>query len=454
MRSTAEMKGFIEDSDSSIGLLDEAAAFRDVIDHYIYEHTINDKHTFFVSDLGKIVKKHNQWQNVAAHIKPFYTVKCNSAPVVLEIMAALGTGFSCTSKNEMTMVLELGISPESIIYSNPCKQASQLKYAAKVGVNIMTCDSESELRKIARNHPCAKLLLHIATEDLTEEEVNMTIGTTLKGCRHLLECAKELSVDIIGVKFHVSSTCKAPQAYIHALSDARCVFDMAEELGFKMNILDIGSGFTGSQFQLEEINHAINTLLEIYFPEECGIQLIAEPGSYYVSAAFTLVVKIIAKKIVEYERQLSSEGELARNDEPAFLYYMSDGVYGSFTNKLSDNLNAVPAVHKKCRGDEPLFVSSLWGPSCDELDRIVEYCLLPELNVGDWILFENMGAGSLNEQSPFSDSDQPPLYNIISFSDWYEMQDAGITSEALMKNFMFVPSCFQQSEEKQFPAVA
>lgn len=56
----------------------------------------------------------------------------------------------------MALVQELGVSPENIICISPCKQVSQIKYAAKVGVNIMTCDNEVELKKIARNHPNAK----------------------------------------------------------------------------------------------------------------------------------------------------------------------------------------------------------------------------------------------------------------------------------------------------------
>ena len=59
-------------------------------------------------------------------------------------------------QTEMALVQELGVSPENIIYISPCKQVSQIKYAAKVGVNIMTCDNEVELKKIARNHPNAK----------------------------------------------------------------------------------------------------------------------------------------------------------------------------------------------------------------------------------------------------------------------------------------------------------
>uniref|UniRef100_A0A8B9WW49 Antizyme inhibitor 1 n=1 Tax=Bos mutus grunniens TaxID=30521 RepID=A0A8B9WW49_BOSMU len=383
------MKGFIDDANYSVGLLDEGTNLGNVIDNYVYEHTLTGKNAFFVGDLGKIVKKHSQWQNIVAQIKPFYTVKCNSTPAVLEILAALGTGFACSSKTEMALVQELGVSPENII---------------------------------ARNHPNAKVLLHIATEDsIGGGEGNMKFGTTLKNCRHLLECAKELDVQIIGVKFHVSSACKESQVYVHALSDARCVFDMAGEFGFTMNMLDIGGGFTGTEFQLEEVNHVISPLLDVYFPEGSGIKIISEPGSYFVSSAFTLAVNIVAKKVVENDKFSSGVGKTG-SDEPAFMYYMNDGVYGSFASKLSEDLNTIPEVHKKYKADEPLFTSSLWGPSCDELDQIVENCLLPELNVGDWLIFDNMGADSVHEPSAFNDFQRPAIYYMMSYSDWYEMQ--------------------------------
>ncbi|KAB1258106.1 Antizyme inhibitor 1 [Camelus dromedarius] len=440
------MKGFIDDANYSVGLLDEGTNLGNVIDNYVYEHTLTGKNAFFVGDLGKIVKKHSQWQNIVAQIKPFYTVKCNSTPAVLEILAALGTGFACSSKTEMALVQELGVSPENIIYISPCKQVSQIKYAAKVGVNIMTCDNEVELKKIARNHPNAKVLLHIATEDnIGGEEGNMKFGTTLKNCRHLLECAKELDVQIIGVKKQ----------------------KMKGEFGFTMNMLDIGGGFTGTEFQLEEVNHVISPLLDVYFPEGSGIKIISEPGSYYVSSAFTLAVNIIAKKVVENDKFSSGVGKTG-SDEPAFMYYMNDGVYGSFASKLSEDLNTIPEVHKasfitnniktaylaKYKEDEPLFTSSLWGPSCDELDQIVESCLLPELNVGDWLIFDNMGADSFHEPSAFNDFQRPAIYYMMSYNDWYEMQDSGITSDTMMKNFFFVPSCIQLSQEDSFSTEA
>lgn len=48
----------------------------------------------------------------------------------------------------------------------------------------------------------------------------------------------------------------------------------------------------------------------------------------------------------------------------------------------------------------------------------MENCLLPELNIGDWLLFDNMGSGTLGEHT-FNDFQRPPVYYIMSFSDWY-----------------------------------
>lgn len=41
-----------------------------------------------------------------------------------------------------------------------------------------------------------------------------------------------------------------------------------------------------------------------------------------------------------------SSVEKTGSDEPAFVYYMNDGVYGSFASKLSEDLNTIPEVHK------------------------------------------------------------------------------------------------------------
>lgn len=48
-----------------------------------------------------------------------------------------------------------------------------------------------------------------------------------KGLKELLQSHAALNDYLFSFRFHVSSACKEYQVYVHALSDARCVFDMA-----------------------------------------------------------------------------------------------------------------------------------------------------------------------------------------------------------------------------------
>lgn len=59
-------------------------------------------------------------------------------------------------QSELELVQSHGIPSEDIIYSGACKQVSQIKYAAKNGIDLLVCDNEAELRKISRCHPNAK----------------------------------------------------------------------------------------------------------------------------------------------------------------------------------------------------------------------------------------------------------------------------------------------------------
>lgn len=53
---------------------------------------------FVVGDLGAIMRQHERWRSLAPHLQPYYPVKCNSSPAVVEVLASLGLGFVCTNK--------------------------------------------------------------------------------------------------------------------------------------------------------------------------------------------------------------------------------------------------------------------------------------------------------------------------------------------------------------------
>lgn len=72
------------------------------------------------------------------------------------LMESCSISVSSVFQSELELVQSHGIPPEDIIYSGVCKQVSQIKYAAKNGIDLLVCDNEAELRKISRCHPNAK----------------------------------------------------------------------------------------------------------------------------------------------------------------------------------------------------------------------------------------------------------------------------------------------------------
>lgn len=439
--------------------LDEGFTAKDILDQKINEvSSSDDKDAFYVADLGDVMRKHLRWLKALPRVTPFYAVKCNDSRAIVKTLAAIGTGFDCASKTEIQLVQSLGVPPERVIYANPCKQVSQIKYAASSGVQMMTFDSEVELLKVARAHPKAKLVLRIATDDSKAVcRLSVKFGATLKTSRLLLERAKELNINVIGVSFHVGSGCTDAETFVQAVSDARCVFDMGAEIGFSMHLLDIGGGFPGAEdvkLKFEEITSVINPALDRYFPPDSGVRIIAEPGRYYVASAFTLAVNIIAKKLVWREQAGSDDEEEA--SEQTFMYYVNDGVYGSFNCILYDHAHVKPLLQKRPKPDEKYYSSSIWGPTCDGLDRIVERCDLPEVHVGDWMLFENMGAYTVAAASTFNGFQRPTVYYVMSRPAWQllqRVQNHGFLPGVEEQDVSALPvPCACESEMKRHPA--
>lgn len=65
-----------------------------------------------------------------------------------------------------------------------------------------------------------------------------------------------------------------------------------------------------------------------------------------------------------------------------------------------------------------MYPCSIWGPTCDGLDRIVEQCDLPDLQVGDWLVFENMGAYTVAASSTFNGFQRPDIHYVMSRTAW------------------------------------
>ena len=227
-------------------------------------------------------------------------VKSNPDPYVLRLLAALGTGFDCASHGEITQVLSLGVDPSRIIFANPCKPTSFVRAASKSHVDMMTFDNTDELHKVARSHPRARLVVRVLTDDSKSMcRLGLKFGAPLASVPGLLATARELGLDVVGVSFHVGSGCFDPNAFGDAVMRARAAFEMGAAAGYTFSLLDVGGGFEDANF--ERMATVLREAIEAYFPNRVrdGVRVIAEPGRFLVSRAFTLAANIIARRTAD-----------------------------------------------------------------------------------------------------------------------------------------------------------
>lgn len=171
----------------------------------------------------------------------------------------------------------------------------------------------------------------------------------------LLEIAQDLGLNVVGVSFHIGSSCEDFEAYCEAIKISRKIFEVAKTIGFKFKILDLGGGYPGDNFQrINEFSGMISDSLDKNFPAEAfpDLKIFSEPGRYFVESAFTLVTLIHSRKITK-----DSNGTILD-----VMYYVNEGVYSNFLFVPLGPELVDPKILSGKRSDSK-FKTIIWGKS-------------------------------------------------------------------------------------------
>jgi ornithine decarboxylase len=402
--SITDIYNFI--SDKEIKIYDTKLDMLDIINQYLEKK--KGEQSFILVDLGDIIRQYHRWKKLLPRITPYYAIKCNPCPIIIQLLNKLGCCFDCASQQEILKTINLGIDPKNIIFANPCKPVDFIKFSRSNDVDILVIDSCYELYKIKLYHPEANLLVRIQTDDSKSKcKFNCKFGVELNEVKAILELGKVLQLNIIGVSFHVGSGCEDASVYRTAIIDCKNVFEIAKNLDITMNIIDIGGGFPGTddgKVQFDQMAEIINATIDELFNEfeQENIDFIAEPGRYFVASSHTIVCSIINKK-----EKIDQE-----TGEKLITYYISDGVYKSFSNIIFDY--AKPEFIPFNERTEKTYQSILYGESCDSLDIISKNCQLPSLAIGESIIVKNMGAYTIASSTEFNGFTKAELYYILT----------------------------------------
>jgi len=331
--------------------------------------------------------------------RTLYAVKCNPDPRVLSALWRGGVrAFDCASPAEIAVVRQV-LPDASIHYMHPVKARSAIRSAIENGVRDFAFDSMDELEKILAESGSPEdlgLILRIALpKGNAALDLSGKFGASPIEAPALLVRARA-HARRLGLSFHVGSQCADPATWRQAMALAG---EIAVAAGVKLDVLDVGGGFPSAYpgddlpalaAFMAEIDGAFEVLVE-RLGDLAPTELWAEPGRALVAQGVSVVVQVQARR----------EGSL----------YVNDGVYGSLSD--AGALGWRYPVRLVRPSDAKVTSFTLFGPTCDSLDRMDGGFLLPEdVAEGDWIEIGQLGAYGASLRTAFNGFDRGHLVEV------------------------------------------
>ena len=311
-----------------------------------------------------------------------YAVKSNFNPRVAQILVEEGAGLDCASKAEIKLAKELDV--EEIMYTAPYNREDELEYAIENGAEI-NLDSIFLLDKI--DEMPEQICFRIDPEVEGDQKLMFAGGDAKFGIseNEAVEAyrkAKEQGAEEFGIHMMTGSNVKNPD-YFEKITRRiiEIASEISEELGIQFDFIDIGGGlgvpYEPGQKELDiektarRVAQTFEEGVEKYSIGQPELRI--EPGRYLVAQAGHLISKVtgVKKKETEYVG-------------------LDTGMHQLLRPSLLNSYHEIKKVNPS--GEDKTEERTVVGPVCSSVDIIAEERKLPEMQQGDLVSIETVGA--------------------------------------------------------------
>ena len=106
----------------------------------------------------------------------------------------------------------------------------------------------------------------------------------------------------------------------------------------------------------------------------------------------------------------------ANNGAKTFMYYINDGIFGSFNCIVSYDFVYIPVpLNHSNKSNSEQYSTIIWGQTCAARDKVYE-TTMPELSIGDWLYFDNVGGYTSGLASTFNGFRIPVKFHYVTES--------------------------------------
>lgn len=356
---------------------------------------------FMLTNLEIIKGQCEEFTHALPQVGIYYAFKALDNDTIVQSVDHLIAGYDVASIGEITRIVNLGISADRLLFSNPVKSADAIKQAYALGVRTYAFQSVSELEKLAAHAPESRLFLRVMVPDGEGSlAFSSKFGCNPQDAPQIFAQAYAAGFTNIGLSFHIGSQSNDADAWDRALGVCRAIIDDVAQHDMEVCAIDLGGGFPvrydDTVLEFSVIAESLRQAIARYNLQD--MPMVAEPGRYLVADSSAIVCTII--------------GVEQRNDN---IWLFTDvGSFQAFVEIFEFEYWPYPVYslkHGMNTEDIALTEYTLTGPSCDSYDTLTRSIMLPaNLQVGDKLVIDKTGAYTTVYGSNFNGFAVPKIH--------------------------------------------
>lgn len=338
----------------------------------------------------------------SSRLRLFFSFKANPLPSVAAVLCQQGCEAELTSPGEIAAAQEAGFDLEKALYGGPGKGEAEYRHAIRAGIHYFSVESLPSLihlRAAATAEDSEiKILLRVNPDSPPKAKLAMTGVPSQFGFeeRDLLQNGKEIAAHIgsplrvVGIHLYWGTQIADAETLLASFEKtASLARELAEEVGFSLEIVNFGGGFAwpyakaGGGGDFSVLREGLAALRASAVTGDAAWWF--ESGRYLTASSGTLLTRVMEQKVSKDERRF-----LILDTGIHHLGGMAGlGRIPRFAIDLLTPPSSAGAATDQ--GDAAITIDVV-GQLCTPLDCLGKRIAMPEVVAGELLAIPNVGA--------------------------------------------------------------
>ena len=379
----------------------------------------------YVYSKRTLVEHYDRLSTAFAPLDPLicYSIKSCSNLSIIKLLARHGAGMDVVSGGELHRAREAGVAMSQCVYAGVGKTDAEIAAAIDAEIAWFNVESEAEFENISRiaavrctdDAPPVRAALRINPDVDPKTHTYTTTGK--KETKFGVDLDRAISFfetyghdphcRLDALHLHIGSPVYSVAPYVAAIQKACDLIDQLGDLGFAINMLDLGGGF-GANYESNQspvaADYAAQIVPLLQDRVAAGLKIVLEPGRTIAANAGVLLLRVQYVKTSGAKTFVICDGGMNVLMRPCH--------YGAFHFiwPVEVDERFVPARRADAMDGEmaDLIRADVVGPICESGDFLAQNRAMPPVEQGDLLAVFSAGAYGMSMANHYNSFPLPP----------------------------------------------